>query len=637
MTKRVFRGDIEGLRAYAVLFVLLFHAGLAFDGGFIGVDIFFVISGFLITGNLLRRDINLLTFYKKRIIRLYPALCLTVLLTLAAAFLLLDPQLFVETAKSAIYTILSVSNFYFAYDGGYFATASNLKPLLHTWSLGVEQQFYLIWPLVILLVKKAPPRFCLLILAIVTLTSLLLSQVWISINSDTAYFLLPFRLFELSIGGLIAATRFSFKGWVSEFSFVAGMVTILYGAFFYSSTVPFPGIYAFLPCAGAALCIISGQSKLSSILMGNVIARFIGRISYSVYLVHWPIIVIYSYFIFTTPNTMERICMVAASILAAIPIYYYCEHKCQVINDTGTKTAKPLFFSGLSLFVVVTSSILIIKQSGMNWRLPENALSFESKGVKFHRENWGGAGFDKNGSFGTGSRKAIITGDSFAMHLFQGLNENLGNKFTFNAVSEHGCIFGNGISRWLDNTPREACIDTFKNLKNELKGNSYPLIIAFSWSSYISRTASVRDGLLKFKSIDEFNDFLVDNAQSIINEAGSERKIIIFGNTPINSEKKNMPISSCIERPDFIHSSCEKYITFDLSKSESVEVNRKLMSLSKNNKNVIFIDPSDILCNKNECQEIDQGNIVYSDGTHLSKYASRKLISGIIKKEDTFL
>lgn len=630
MNKKVFRGDIEGLRAYAVLFVLLFHADLAFSGGFVGVDIFFVISGFLITGNLLKRDIHLLDFYKKRIIRLYPALCITVLLTLTAAFLLLDPQLFVETAKSAIYTIFSASNFYFAYDGGYFATASNLKPLLHTWSLGVEQQFYLIWPLAILLVKKASPRFCLLILTLITLTSLLLSQIWISINSDTAYFLLPFRLFELSIGGVIAATRFNFKGWISEFSFVVGMVTILYCAFSYSPNVPFPGIYAFLPCIGAVLCIMSGQSRLSFALMGNAIARFIGKISYSVYLVHWPIIVLYSYTIFSVPSTAERFGMVVLSIAIAIPVYYFCEHKCQLINDTGLKTFKPLIFSALSLVSVSAASLLIINQNGMIWRLSDGAQTLVKDGDKFHRMNWGGAGYNYDQVFGRGESPMLISGDSFALHLYEGLDNEI-TKYKFIGHSHSGCFFGENISRYENGKPEKACILTYEKLKRAAIGNDYPLILAFSWDSY-KNSISKNNEKITFKSDEEYYKFLTSNIESIAKAIGP-RRIYIIGSPPLNKNKDKKSIVSCLTRPTLSSEACKSFMQFDESDSSSIMVNKAISTLQNKNRNLVFIDPSKYLCENGRCDEIKMNNVMYSDGVHYSKFGSRFFIS---KTKDLF-
>ncbi|HEN3589410.1 TPA: acyltransferase, partial [Yersinia enterocolitica] len=274
-----YRSDIDGLRGLAVIVVLLFHAGFSVSGGFIGVDIFFVISGFLITGILLnaaeKNKLSVIDFYKRRIIRLYPALCLTLILTLVAGFLIFDPNLFSELAKSSLFAVASISNIYFRLDGGYFGLSSDLKPLLHTWSLGVEQQFYIIWPFVILIGMHFGRRFLFVLLLIITLASLALSQHYVSMSSAGSYFYMPMRMFELSLGGLLSFSKSKNSNETASDIFCAfGIFLIIYSAMKFSDITPFPGINALIPCAGAMLCIYYGNARYLGKILNNRVMVF---------------------------------------------------------------------------------------------------------------------------------------------------------------------------------------------------------------------------------------------------------------------------------------------------------------------------------------------------------------------------
>ncbi|MCI5144936.1 MAG: acyltransferase, partial [Candidatus Electrothrix sp. AR3] len=209
MIQRQYRADVDGLRAFAVLAVLFYHFDFSFfSGGFTGVDIFFVISGFLITQNIMadlsKGSFSFARFYTRRIRRLFPALFVTLVLSLLFGFLLFTPEHYLRLAKSLLYSVLSVSNFFFWQEAGYFDTAVDFKPLLHTWSLAVEEQFYLIWPALLFLLFKLGKKWILLFLLLSSALSLYWSEQWLLTDPSGAFFLTPFRIIEFAFGAIMA-------------------------------------------------------------------------------------------------------------------------------------------------------------------------------------------------------------------------------------------------------------------------------------------------------------------------------------------------------------------------------------------------------------------------------------------------
>ena len=298
MPNKFYRPDIDGLRAIAVVLVLLFHGGLSFTGGFIGVDVFFVISGFLITGLIIRQQkegkFSLSEFWSRRIRRIIPASAVVAITTLIAGAFLLFPQDFNELGKSAIAQQMMLSNVFFWQNTGYFQGPADVKPLLHTWSLAVEEQFYLFYPFVLILMARLSVRFKVITFSVVILGSLVLSE-WGAYRYPSAtFYLLPTRIWELLLGGILCflPERPIKNMAMSHGIALCGLAMILFASLTFNSTTRFPGFSAALPCFGTALIIISNTGKLN--IVGRFLAYkpvvFVGLISYSLYLWHWPIL-----------------------------------------------------------------------------------------------------------------------------------------------------------------------------------------------------------------------------------------------------------------------------------------------------------------------------------------------------------
>ncbi len=305
--KRVFRADIQGLRAVAVAIVVLEHAGAAWlGGGFVGVDVFFVISGFLISGHLvesLRRDgrIDLPRFYAGRARRILPAALVTVLLTAAASALLLSPLRIVEILHDAAASAVSVPNIVFAVRETDYLAGTAPSPFQHFWSLGVEEQFYLVWPLLLMLAfwaGRRSPRVLMAVVAVVTAASFLASALTTPESPALAFFSPHTRAWEFGVGALIAgaapllarvpASAARALGWL-------GLALIALATVAYGAALDYPGVAAALPVAGAALVIAFGGAPVrggAGALLSTAPMGFLGAISYSLYLVHWPILVL---------------------------------------------------------------------------------------------------------------------------------------------------------------------------------------------------------------------------------------------------------------------------------------------------------------------------------------------------------
>ncbi len=302
-----FRPDIEGLRAVAVLLVLAYHARVpGLTGGYIGVDVFYVVSGFLITGLIVRElqatgRLDLPAFYARRARRLLPAALVVIAVTVVASAIVLPPLRMVDVAGDAAAAALYVSNIRFAAQAtDYLQAELDPSPLLHFWSLGVEEQFYLFWPALLFAVagRRTSVRRIGIAIAVVAAVSLVLSIVWTSTDAPLAFFLLPARAWELAIGaGLaLAATRIArIPALAATAAVVVGLALIVIGAVVFDLATPFPGTAALVPVAGAALVIAGGlRQPLGPIsrLVAIPPMRWIGGISYSLYLWHWPLLVL---------------------------------------------------------------------------------------------------------------------------------------------------------------------------------------------------------------------------------------------------------------------------------------------------------------------------------------------------------
>ena len=337
-----FRPDVEGLRAIAVVLVLLYHAGVpGVTGGYVGVDVFFVLSGFLITGLLIREleatgTISLAGFYARRVRRLLPAAMLLILVTVVASTVVLSPLRAGDVAADGIAAALYASNLRFAFQAtDYLQSELPPSPLLHLWSLGVEEQFYLFWPALLLLVSRGAGGVGAVRLrrigglaVLVTAASFGLS-LWLTTASEPwAFFSLPTRAWELGIGAFLAigAGRLArlpvglatAAGWI-------GLTMIAAGGLIVDTSTPFPGVAALLPTVGCALAMLPGtvsRDSLPARLLGWAPARFMGRISYSLYLWHWPLLVLP---LAVAGGTLPLVARVGLMVLA-IPIAYASQH-----------------------------------------------------------------------------------------------------------------------------------------------------------------------------------------------------------------------------------------------------------------------------------------------------------------------
>lgn len=292
-----YRPDIDGLRAVAVLAVVFYHAGLpGFSGGFVGVDVFFVISGFLITGivwsEIEAKNFSLRGFYVRRIKRIFPALFAVLFFTSIAALFLLIPRDLADYGRSLNATIFFYSNFHFLKLANYFDGPAIEKPLLHTWSLSVEEQFYAVWPLVLLLLSRTvAPRRILQAIAGLAAVSLILAEARLPDYQKDAFYLPWCRMWELLLGAALAVTPFSRERRKLAAALGAiGLAGIALPVALYDPGTRFPGISALLPCGGAALLIATGGAgaPVSRLLSFGPMRR-IGLISYSLYLIHWPV------------------------------------------------------------------------------------------------------------------------------------------------------------------------------------------------------------------------------------------------------------------------------------------------------------------------------------------------------------
>jgi peptidoglycan/LPS O-acetylase OafA/YrhL len=365
-----FRPDVEGLRAVAVLLVVLFHADLGpFNGGFVGVDVFFVLSGYLITGLLLREldatgSISLAGFYARRVRRLLPAALLVLVATLVASVLLLPPLLVPSVAGDVAAAAAYVSNIAFAARAtDYFAAGQAPSPVLHYWSLGVEEQFYLVWPAVLLLISRrvARGRRERLIGGITAITAMsLVLCVWLTAtNQPLAFYLLPARAWELGVGGLIAvgapqlatmsAVARAAMGWL-------GLGLIAAAGLLLTSSTPFPGTAAVLPVAGTVLVVIAGlgvAGRGPARWLGTAVPRFFGRISYSLYLWHWPVLVIPATVAGSELPIAARVGLVALSVVLAAATQRFLEAPIREGRLVGIRPPRNLAAAGAFSAIVV--------------------------------------------------------------------------------------------------------------------------------------------------------------------------------------------------------------------------------------------------------------------------------------------
>lgn len=367
--KMAYRAEIDGLRAIALIPVVLFHAGFEwFSGGYVGVDVFFVISGYLITSIILQEketgNFSFANFYERRARRILPALFFIMLVCIPFAWFLLLPHELIDFGKSLMATSLFSSNILFWLESDYFAADAELIPLIHTWSLAIEEQFYLFFPLIMIFFWALGKRRLFWTLSIIAIVSFALSEWGWRHFPEANFYLLPSRAWELMIGALIAFYLFQNeqpKGAIGELSSILGLSLILLAVFFLDKTHPFPSLYALLPGIGTALVILfTHRETLVYRLLSWKVLIFIGLISYSAYLWHQPL------FVFTRLNLIEEPepwLMGLLSILAIVLAYFSWRFIEAPFRDKHRFTQRQIFlfgFLGSLMFIGIGASIIVI-------------------------------------------------------------------------------------------------------------------------------------------------------------------------------------------------------------------------------------------------------------------------------------
>ncbi|MBV8891184.1 acyltransferase family protein [Bradyrhizobium sp.] len=478
--------EVDGIRSLAVLLVVLFHLNIhGFGGGFVGVDVFFVISGYLITKIILEElsasggRFDYSGFFIRRAKRIFPALYVTLMASFCLAALVVRPKDLEDFSGSILSALTGLSNVFFWLQSGYFDVGAGQKPALHTWSLSVEAQFYLIWPIVMVWLVHRFSRVGQLIgILAISSSSLALNFLITDTTSvamllgryisegfknreATIFFLMPFRVFEFGLGAVLLWIKTPTEGrrWSSEIVVALGCALILYAGSQFNVGFVYPSYHALVPCLGAALLLCGAKSSrfIGGILRSRI-AVGLGIISYSLYLVHWPVSVFYRYVYPDDWSTWEKLGVFGASVVIATGLYLFVEKPFRRISVRSLKAPNRIFWTSLAtlLAVIVLPTAHAFTHNGWQWRYPvvvADLLSRTTKMANVHKIRAPGCEFSNFKDFDAracvypepGRINILLLGDSVASFIWVGLRQNLPeNRYNILQLTPSNCRPGLG-------------------------------------------------------------------------------------------------------------------------------------------------------------------------------------------------
>ena len=497
-----YRPEIDGLRAVAVLPVILFHAGLEqVSGGYVGVDVFFVISGFLITGILAREmqsgTFSLVGFYERRARRILPALFAMLTVSAVVAVLILLPYELAQFGRGLVAVLLFGSNILFWRESGYFAPASEENPLLHTWSLAVEEQYYILFPLVLWALWRAGMRPVMIILGALALGSLVLAEVLSTRMMPSAnFYLLPTRAWELLAGSLAALYLINSpppKGWLAEMLGIVGLGAIMFSILTYDASTPFPSLWALAPVLGTVAIILAASPAT---LVGRLLCLApcvgIGLISYSAYLWHQPLFAFAR--VLAPSGHPPQVTMMGLAALSLVLGWLSWRFVERPFRQKDRISRRGIFLgTGTGAVVLGTLGAVAIVLQGLPQRYPEGQRPWISTGpLEYAGYVAGLYRTVRNAPLSDGGSNLVIVGDSFSQDFFNVINER--GAFADHKVSAvyvlARCQIHYGFS-WEEITPhiapqdRELCRKRVLNDKHLARiRNSDVVVFVARWQPW---------------------------------------------------------------------------------------------------------------------------------------------------------
>lgn len=621
MAQNIYRRDIDGLRAVAVIAVLLHHLDPDLvPGGFIGVDIFFVISGFLITSQVYAeiklKTFSLKGFYQRRINRIVPVLVTVLLASVIAGAFILSPVDLIRLNVSALFSLMGVSNVYIWLKyGNYFAADATEAPLLHTWSLGIEEQFYVIWPLCLVVLVRFAPRYVMPILGMGVVVAVGISEFGTDRFTSASYYLLPTRFFELMLGGLLGIYLYQPRtlGKLAAYGYkLAGFLLIGYSITALNGNTYFPGLNALIPCLGTALLILAGSSGYYSRLLSNRPMVFIGLISYSLYLWHWPLIAYLNYL--NIPLSLPVAMMLVAT---AIPLAWLSWRYIEVpFRRSGVTLRFHHVFTRRFALPALGFALLAglsLQLNGFSQRFRPEVVELEAMTQKKPSEIRSGCHVtnalyrtEPSAKCRLGADKpqidGIMVGDSFANH-FSGMVDILAkpNGVTLMDYTMDSCPPIMGYSEGMPSAYEAHCAQRLERVFSLIEQNKYAyVVLAGLWP----RSAAAKD-------------IVEASIRRVVENSG---EVIVILNNQVIEKAATCPIRRLMFSTDR-----------DCSVHQS-EAPPYWADVRNQFPQVRFIDPNQVICPARLCSPVIQSTLLYLDNAHLNEVGSRFIGNALLSK-----
>ncbi|NIC04406.1 acyltransferase family protein [Billgrantia bachuensis] len=538
-----YRKDIDGLRALAVLSVIAFHTGLEFfPGGYVGVDIFFVISGYIITSviysEVKNNEFSYIGFYKRRAARLLPSFIITLLIVLAFGFYYYTSKSFDRLGKEIFFSSIGAANLLFAQGVDYFAEDAANQPLIHLWSLGVEEQFYLVWPVLLLVAFRISNVSVIPLSCLAFIATTIIAIAATNAGNSQAYFLLQYRANELLIGSLTALVLSKYKSLninmhFSKYMNYLGLALMLAPVLLYDKNTAFPGYNALAPCIGVALIIAFPSKGIVTQVLSHRILVFIGLISYPMYLYHQPLVSFIRYFDMAMPGYVLFMTIVVLSSLMAMATYRYIEHPIRSIGRSSSlKSSVTIGMISLSIPVLAATGLAVAKTNGLPERfeyLNRFALQVsESHSSTFHKY------YERGFKVASAEKgEVLFVGDSVLQQYVFPLSIALGfSSGEVDTVTRGGCVLLKGVE-FIDKYADISCNDLRESLYRSPKRYDY-VVISQSWESYQDLITNFPDSE---NSYDRWTGFLNQTIEHFLKYA---EEVIIIGAHPRVSGTTNL-------------------------------------------------------------------------------------------------